>query len=300
MSIDQTVSERTVAGVAGTTPYPWPYDGALSRERDGADRRRVERRVVGALSRPGSGGRLDRAARRSGRHRDHDRPRRSVAVAGVCRTRRRHGPRRSPDRARSRRPGIDGFFGGPLDVGAALAPHRSAAARRARARDHRALHDAQRQRPRLRVPARRRRVCAARPRCRVERGLDGRDVGRHLRRRRHSPIPSSPRSTRALSNVDPPPEGTTVTVTDTATSTDDGTSSADRAVRGDRRRPVHVAVRRRDRSEPHRAGQHRLADRLLRPGRLRRRDGLRPEPHPGRARADGTRARARRGRSACS
>ena len=36
----------------------------------------------------------------------------------------------------------------------------------------------------------------------------------------------------------------------------------------------------------HRADPHRLAGRLLRPGRLRRRDGLRPEPDPRRARAD--------------
>ncbi len=39
MTIDQTVDEQTVAPhpseslVAGTTPYPWPYDGALTRER---------------------------------------------------------------------------------------------------------------------------------------------------------------------------------------------------------------------------------------------------------------------------
>ena len=43
-----------------------------------------------------------------------------------------------------------------------------------------------------------------------------------------------------------------------------------------------------------RAGLHRLADRLLRPGRLRRHDGLRPRPHPGRAarRRGGARPRA--------
>ena len=52
-----------------------------------------------------------------------------------------------------------------------------------------------------------------------------------------------------------------------------------------RRRPLPVALRRRDRSGPHRADQHRLADRLLRPRRLRRRHGLRPEPHARRPRA---------------
>ena len=62
---------------------------------------------------------------------------------------------------------------------------------------------------------------------------------------------------------------------------------------GHRGRPVHLAVRRRHRPEPHRADQHRLADRLLRSRRLRRRHGVRPEPHASRARADHGRARRR-------
>ena len=52
-----------------------------------------------------------------------------------------------------------------------------------------------------------------------------------------------------------------------------------------RRRALRLALRRRHRPRAHRADLHRLADRLLRPGRLRRRHGLRPEPHPRRARS---------------
>ena len=48
-----------------------------------------------------------------------------------------------------------------------------------------------------------------------------------------------------------------------------------------------------DRPGPHGAGLHRLADRLLRPRRLRRRHGLRPQPHPRRPRAHHQGARRR-------
>ena len=54
-----------------------------------------------------------------------------------------------------------------------------------------------------------------------------------------------------------------------------------------RRRPLPLALRRGDRPGPHRPGLHRLAGRLLRPRRLRRHHGLRPQAHPGRPRAHG-------------
>ncbi len=63
---------------------------------------------------------------------------------------------------------------------------------------------------------------------------------------------------------------------------------------------VSLAVRRRVRSGPHRGHQHRLAGRLLRPGRLRRRHGLRPETHPSRPRAHRPGAGGGPGRRACT
>ena len=66
---------------------------------------------------------------------------------------------------------------------------------------------------------------------------------------------------------------TGVTMTDTAVPAadpDDHRRGGLDPTRIRRRRALHLALRRRDRSGPHRAGQHRLADRLLRPGRLRR------------------------------
>ena len=53
-----------------------------------------------------------------------------------------------------------------------------------------------------------------------------------------------------------------------------------------RRRSVSLAVQRRSSSGEHRRAHHRHADRLLRQGRLRRQDGLRPVAHPRADRAD--------------
>ena len=62
------------------------------------------------------------------------------------------------------------------------------------------------------------------------------------------------------------------------------------------RRSVSLALRRRSPSREYRRARHRHADRLLRQGRLRGQDGLRPVAHPGADRADpaGARCRARR------
>ena len=114
MSIDQTVSEQTVACVADTTPYPWPYDGALSRERTALivagwndewwARCHDPVQVVGSIGR--LAGAVDTVITID--HGGPSRSRRLLAPASVT----------VPAIAGSSAvaaAGIDAFFGGPLD-----------------------------------------------------------------------------------------------------------------------------------------------------------------------------------------
>lgn len=123
MTIDQTVGEKTLgdravaalAGVvAGTTPYPWPYDGALTRERTALivagwndewwARCHEPAEVVGPIGRLAAA--VDNVI--------------TIDHAGPLRPRRRLDPTRAavPTIAGSSgvaAAGIDAFFGGPLD-----------------------------------------------------------------------------------------------------------------------------------------------------------------------------------------
>ena len=171
MTIDQTDARPTIADEPSRAswPAPRPIRGpttrALGPRAHGAGRARLERRrgggavddpagVVGAIAR--LAGAVDCVITV-----DHAPPvahgrARPAAVAG-------DGPADSPARRSSPRPASTASSAGRSTRAARRRP-RPPPARRPRPRGRRALDDAQRQRPRLRVPARRRRLRAARSR----------------------------------------------------------------------------------------------------------------------------------------
>ena len=271
--------------VDATVPYPWPYDGRLDVRRAGrrdlrrpaavrrrrataptscwptsrAGRRGPRRRRAGGLGAPrttGRGATQRRASCRCAATQGWD----LVAAAGG-------GRRRS-----STPPGGTAASRSDLDHTLRAAGIRVDRPRRVRQRADRRLDGPHAQRPGPRVPRPHRRLRPARRRPRRPGPLQPDDVGRHLRRPRHHRPPRR----RPRPDVRRP-----------------STQGAAHDHRHRRVRPVRLAVRRHHRPRPHGPAVHRLAGRLLRTGRLRRHDGLRPRADARRARADGQGARRR-------
>ena len=243
-------------------------DGWAERGRRGADgrgRHRVAPRLAARRRRPRRPASLTRSPTRPAR--------RPLAAR-----------RRRADDSSSPPPAIDGFYGGPLDDRAA--PHgprptcsSPATASRARCTRRSAAPTTAATSACCVTDA----CAAARPTtCRDAAVANGDHVRRHLRRHRHHRRRAR-RPRRPSRRPDPPRP------------VNDAEPDHDHP-RTRRRRALRLALRRRDRPAAHRADQHRLADRLLRPRRLRRRHGLRPQPDPRRPGADrarcSTRARA--------